>query len=137
MKEEHIHSITFSESDAIEIIRALDVNKVRDQDNISVRMIKLCANSVVHPLTLMFQNSLATGTIANQRKRANTVPIHKKNGKKIVSLLPICSKNFERLIFNELLKFFVDKNLLSKNQSGFCSGDSCDYQLLSVTHDIF
>ena len=30
-----------------------------------------------------------------------------------------------------------DKNLLSKHQSGFRPGDSCIYQLLTITHDIF
>ena len=35
MTEESIQSITFSESDVIKIIRALDVNKVHDRDNIS------------------------------------------------------------------------------------------------------
>ena len=35
MMEERIQSITFSESDVIKIIRALDVNKAHDRDNIS------------------------------------------------------------------------------------------------------
>ena len=87
MAEEHIHSITFSESDFIKIIRALDVNKVCVHDNILVRMIKLCTNSIAiaHPLTLIFQNSLDAGTWATQWKIANIVPIHKKNNKQIVS----------------------------------------------------
>ena len=65
----------------------------------SIRMIKLCANSVDHPLTLMFQNSLVAGAFATQRKRANMDPIH-MNGKQIVSnyrpvsRLPICCKKF-------------------------------------------
>ena len=109
MTEERIHSIAFSESDVITIIRALDINKTHDHDNISVRMIKLCTNTVAHPLTLVFQNSMPAGTFATQWKRANIVSIHKKNDKQIVpnyrpvSLLPICSKIFEKLIFNELL----------------------------------
>ena len=108
MTEERIRSITFNESDVIKIIRALDVNKAHSHDHISVRMIKLCTKSVAHPLTLIFQNSLAAGTFATQWKRANIVPVHKKNDKQIVSnyrpvsLLPICSENFEKLIFNEL-----------------------------------
>ena len=61
MTEERIHWITFSESDVIKIIRALNVNKAHWHDNISVRMIKLCANSVTHPLTVIFQNSLVAG----------------------------------------------------------------------------
>ena len=116
MTEEHIQSITFSESDVIKIIRTLDVNKAHGHDNISVRMIKLCTNSVAHPLTLIFQNSMAAGTFATQWKRANIVPIHKKNDKQIVSnyrpvsLRHICSKIFEKLIFNEPFKFLYNIN---------------------------
>ena len=66
MKEERIQSITFSESDVIKITRALDVNKAHGHDNISVKMIKLCTNSVAHPLTLIFRNSMAAGTFATR-----------------------------------------------------------------------
>ena len=121
----------------------MDVNKAHGYDNIWVKMIKLCTNSVAHPLTLIIQNSLSAGTFTTQWKKANIVPIHKKNDKQVVSncrpvcLLPICSKIFEKFIFNEVLKFFEDKNLLLKHDSGFRVGDSCIYQLLSINHDIF
>ena len=76
-------------------------------------------------------------------KKGNIVPIHKKGGKqniknyRPVSLLLICGKIFERLIFNEMLIYFSANNLTSKNQSGFQTGDSCINQLLSFTHEIF
>ena len=54
-----------------------------------------------------------------------------------VSLIPICGKIFERLIFNEMFKFFTSNNLISPNQSGFKPGDSCINQLLSITHEIY
>ena len=54
-----------------------------------------------------------------------------------VPLLPICRKIFEKLIFNELFKFWGENNLLSKHQLGFRPGDSCIYQLFAITHDIF
>ena len=69
MTEECIHSITFSESGFIKIMRALDVNKALGHDNISVRMIKLCTDYVAHPLTLIFHNSMAAGTFTIQCKR--------------------------------------------------------------------
>ena len=53
-----------------------------------------------------------------------------------VSLLPICGKIFERLIFNEMFIFFLANNLLTPNQSGFKPGESCVNQLLSITHEI-
>ena len=76
-------------------------------------------------------------------KKRNIVPIHKKGDKQIlknyrsVSLLPICGKIFERLIFNELFNFLLENNLISPNQSGFKPGDSCINQLLSITHEIY
>ena len=79
MMEECLHSITFSESDVIKIIRALDVNKAHGHDNILVRIIELSITAVVaHLLTLIFQNSAAAVT---QWKRASLFPIHKKNHK--------------------------------------------------------
>ena len=54
-----------------------------------------------------------------------------------VSLLPICSKIFEKVIFNSLFKYLDDNNLLTSNQSGFRPGDSCVHQLLSITHEIY
>ena len=54
-----------------------------------------------------------------------------------VSSLPICGKIFERLIFNELLHFLLENNLILPNQSGVKPGDSCINQLLSITHEIY
>ena len=53
---------------------------------------------------------------------------------RLVSLLPICGKIFERLMYNNLYEFFIKNDLISSNQSGFKQGDSCIYQLLSITH---
>ena len=54
-----------------------------------------------------------------------------------VSLLPISGKIFEKLIFNELIKFFNDNNLISPKQSSFKPGVSCINQLLSIKHEIY
>ena len=50
-----------------------------------------------------------------------------------ISLLPICSKIFERLIYNEMFTLFTESNLISPNQLGFRPGDSCVNQLLLLT----
>ena len=51
--------------------------------------------------------------------------------------MPICSKVFEKIIFNPHFNFLDTKKLLNKNQSGFCPGDSCVHQQLSMTHEIY
>ena len=52
-------------------------------------------------------------------------------------MLSICIKIFDRLVYNELFSFLTDNKLISLNQSGFGSGDSCVNQLLAITHEIY
>ena len=40
-------------------------------------------------------------------------------------------------MFNQMLKFFVESELISPNQSGFKSVDSWVNQLVSITHEIY
>ena len=85
----------------------------------------------------------ATKTGWNAVKSPYNDVVHKTGEKQTlknyrpVSLLPICGKIFERLIFNEMFRFFLDNKLISTNQSGFKPGDSCINQLLSITHEIY
>ena len=54
-----------------------------------------------------------------------------------VSLLPICGKIFEKIIFNALHPFYEDQTLLNLCQSGFKKNDFCINQLVSMTHEIY
>ena len=71
------------------------------------------------------------------------VPIYKKVDKQIlknhrpISLLLICGKIFERLIFDELFNCLLENNFFLPNQSGFKPGDSSINQILSITHEIY
>ena len=64
-------------------------------------------------------------------EKGKCYPVHKKGDKKLindyrpVSLLPICSKIFAKIIFNSLFEYLENNKLLNCNQSGFRSGDSC------------
>ena len=54
-----------------------------------------------------------------------------------MSLLPIGSKIFERLIFNSLYKFVEENSLFCSSQSGFMKTDSCVNQPLPIVHEIY
>ena len=106
-------------------------------------MLKICDISISKPLTLLFKNCLAESVFPKIWKKANVVPIYKKGNKqeisnyRPVSLLPICGKIFERLIFNVLFQFITERKLLSLKQSGFQANDSCIHQLISITNCIY
>ena len=106
-------------------------------------MIKLYGNSIWKPLAINFKDCLSEGKFPHEWKKANAVPVYKKGNKQSlenyrpISLLPICSKFFERLIYNKMFTFFTENNLISPKQSGFRPGDSCVNQLLAITHEIY
>ena len=54
-----------------------------------------------------------------------------------VSLLQICGKIFERVIYNLVLLYLKNNELLTPHQSGFHPNDSCIYQLISIVHNIY
>ena len=139
---ERLSSVKITNDDIHKIIAKLDLNKAHGHDKISIRFIKICSTSICRSLRLIFNHCIDNGIYPCEWKKANVVPIHKKGDKQTlknyrpVSLLPICGKIFERLIYNEMFGFFLDKGLISANQSGFKPGDSCINQLLSITHNI-
>ena len=105
-------------------------------------MIKICSQSLILPLKIIFEHSLKKGKFLEKLKKANVVPVHKKEDKMLVknyrpiSLLPIFGKMFERVIYNSLFNYFQSNILFTPSQSGFLPGDSCDVELLSTVCEI-
>ena len=106
-------------------------------------MIQICGDSIIPPLTLLFESSIQSGNFPDSWKKGNITPVHKKQSKILInnyrpiSLLPILGKVFEKIIYNSLFKHLHKNKLLSENQSGFRKGDSCVSQLISITHNIY
>ena len=96
---------------------------------------KICGESILKPLELIFKSGLENSIFPQEWKKANVVPVHKRNNKQLIenygpiSLLPVCGKILERLIYNKMFEFFTENELISQNQSGFKPGDSCISQL--------
>ena len=140
--DKSLSSLEISETDIFAIIKNLDPNKSHGWDNLSIKMIKLCGKSITYPLKLIFEASLLEGTFRSCWKKANVVPVHKKEDKNLlknyrpISLLPIFGKIFERILFKDLFNYFHKNQFFTKCRSGFLPGDSCISQLLSIVHDI-
>ena len=137
-------TVEFSAYDILKIIRNLNPNKAHGHDMINIRMLKICDESICKPLGIIFWSCLQNGKFPSEWKKANVVPIFKKKNNKqevknysLISLLPVSSKVFERLLYGSMFKFFTENSLISQNQSGFKPGDSCTNQHLSITHQIY
>ena len=138
-----LKDILFTPSDISKIINDLNPNKAHGHDNISIKMIQMCGNTIVTPLQLIFETSIKSGEFPDSWKKGNIIPVHKKECKnslknyRPISLLPIFGKIFEKIIYNNLFRYFDENNILTNKQSGFRNGDSCVSQLLAISHEIY
>ena len=125
IQNKQVNSFKVTESDILSIIKALDSTKPHGYDNLSIRMIKICSESITLPLKIIFQESLKKGKFPEIWKKANVVPVHKKEDKTFIvnyhpiSLPPIFGKICERLICNSLFNYFLRNKLFTPSQSGF------------------
>ena len=137
-----LNRVDFTEDNVTEHIRRLNHNKAHGHDNIPIRILKLFDKSISKPLYSIYRKCVSHGYFPQKWKMANVIPIHKKNEKNLannyrpISLLPICGKIFEKLIFENLYQYIFSNNFISDNQSGYKRGDSTIKQLLAITHDI-
>ena len=138
-----LSQIDINEDQIVDIISKQNSKKAHGCDNISVAMLQLCPTEISVPLSLIFQKCVTIGKFPDSWKFANVQPIHKKNNRQIksnyrpISLLPICGKILEKIIFDQVYSFLNDNRLISTNQSGFRPGDSTIYQLISITSNIY
>ena len=102
-----LSNITFYDADILTLLRSIDPSKSNGPDMITGKMIRICDDSIVLPLRLIFTNILRSSTFPNAWKLANVTPVFKKNDKQLVknyrpiSLLPLLSKIFEKNHFKQ------------------------------------
>ena len=139
--DKRLSSLKINEDDILSIIKSLNSNKSHGWDKLSIKMVKMCDKTLVYPLKLIFRASIQEGVFPDCWKKANVVPIHKKESNNLlknyrpISLLPISGKIYEKIIFKELFNNFYQNQLLTKCKSGFLPGNSCISQLLSIVHE--
>ena len=110
------------------------INKLKNKssygyDTISNKHIKYARNVLTKPLTLLINQCIHTGIYPDQLKLSRVKPLHKSGDKtqfgnyRPIALLP---KIFERVMFDQLLAYLSNNNLLCVNQFGFRPGHSTE-----------
>ena len=77
----------FSQDDILKTIRNLNSHKAHGPDKISIRMIKICGNSLCKPSEMIFKSCIIKGELSSEWKKANVVPVHKKKRQAIAKEL--------------------------------------------------
>ena len=123
----------------MEVINGFDIKKSSDIYDISPSLVKLSCQAIFHTLSNIFNKAIHEGCFPNAMKLAKVVPLHKGDSVlnvcnyRPISLLPIFSKIFERLIYNRLIKFIDHNQILSQLQLGFQKTNQLNKLLLPLS----
>ena len=94
------------------------------------------------PITQICNLSIKLSHFPKDCKVAKLKPLYKKGTKtdpknfRPISLLPIVSKIFEKVIHEQTMEYLTDNNILYKYQSGFRKNHSTDTSLSYLTNKI-
>lgn len=126
--------IPITEGDISEIIKCLDKTKTNSPDGIPATVYANTVESIVKPLTLLFNIYTREMKYPDAFKISFVSPIHKSGDEdNIENNRPICILSTIAKIFDELLYIHLNKktkHLISPNQHGFTSGKSTSTNLL-------
>ena len=134
--------IDLTMEDVKKALSSLKTPSAPGPDGVNPLMLKECAEAVCQPFHKLFTDSLTSGRMPRDWKRANITPIYKKGCKtdpsnyRPISLTSVVSKVLEKLIREKIVSHLETTGYLSRHQHGFRSGKSCLTQLLEYFGDI-
>ena len=111
-------------------------------DNIPVRYLKPVAEYITSPMVHIINTSTDQEISPKQWKISRVCPIPKADNPtsikdyRLISVLSVLSKLYERIILNQLCSFIETQRLYNINQSGFRKEHSTNTLLLKLRDDI-
>lgn len=136
----NISSVQFHPVNVEAQLKALDVDSAMGPDRLHPRLLKECASDLAYPLSVIFNMSMADGTLPQSWKVSHVCPIYKKGSRsdplnyRPISLNPIPCKSMERIICKTLFGFMDDHLIFDDSQFGFRPNRAVTDQLL-LTYD--
>ena len=109
----------------LKMLQQTNANKAPGIDKLPGIFIKDGANLLAAPITNLINLSISTSTFPDSFKIAKLIALFKKGCKtepknyRPISLLPLLSKIFEKVVHLQTEKFLTENSLLYKKQSGF------------------
>ena len=99
---------------------------------------KSCVEAYIKPLTHLINLSLKSGVFPSELKLAKVVPIFKAgdtsaiNNYRPISVLSFFSKVYEKIVYNHVLDFVDDNNVLYDYQYGFRHSHSTQQAIITL-----
>ena len=132
--------ITVDPNGVLKLLNNLKIHKASGPDGLCARLLKECSSEIAPIPGLIYNESLAQGTVPDDWRKANVAPIFKKGENydaanyRPVSLTCICCKTLEHIIVSNINKNLAFESILPDCQHGFRSQRSCETQLVQFFH---
>ena len=130
-----------NEGDIHQAVSRIKAKKSFGNDNISGYFLKIALPYISRILMLIFNTSIETSTFPVSWKIARVTPIYKEGDKsersnyRPISVLPVLSRLFEKLIYDQLYQYLERGGFLTSDQFGFRALHSSATCLLKCTDD--
>jgi hypothetical protein len=137
-----ISDVIVSERLIVKKIDKLKKDSASGPDNIHPRILKELRNNVAYPLAKIYRQSLDSGEVPQDWKKAKVVPIFKKGTKsdpgnyRPVSLTSVPCKILESIIKDEIMNHLEAEKLIKDSQHGFMPGRSCTTNLTIFLNEL-
>ena len=124
------------------LIRKLKSKSSSGHDGLSSIQLKYISDDIITVLTHIINQSLCTGIFPSTLKIAKITPIYKKGDPHLtdnyrpISLLPVMSKIFEKVVFIQLYDYLIKNKLLYDSQYGFRKLHSTELAALEFTDKV-
>ena len=122
----------------LKVMKNLKAKTSYGLDGVSSEIIKMCKEEIAYPLTIIINKSISTGQFPKDWKIAKVIPILKKGDKSLlknyrpVALLCVAAMILEKIVADQIEKFFEDNNLLGEFQFGFRRKKSTISELITL-----
>ena len=125
-----------------DLINILNPSKSVGPNSIPIKFFRIIGRSVSPLLALLVNQSFLSRIFPDKLKISKVISLLKKgdpepqSSYRPISLLPVCSKIFEKLMYRRIDKFLEIHEVLYSLQFGFQENHSIDHVLLSLTEAI-
>ena len=134
--------VPVDEKDILKVVGAFKNKLSSGYDDIPLKLIKYSITSMVKPVVHLINSSLISGIFPKELKISKVIPVFKKGDRtdklnyRPISVLPAFSKIYERVMYNQIVKYLVENNLFDDQQHGFRRGKSVVTALVDFIESI-
>jgi hypothetical protein len=138
-----IKIIPITEAEIKSIVCSLKPKNSSGYDEVTSKILKSCASIINLPLSFICNHSIHTGIFPNRLQIAVVKPLHTKGDKfsmtkyRPISLLPIFSEVFEKVMHSRLHHHLNITNILVPEQHAFRKGMSTEDAAFRLTDSLF